>query len=60
MTGNYEEGARIKLEYFDWWRSFRCGAFGDDAIIALRRCRLSGRVEDFWARSSTRAGAEAA
>jgi phosphoglycolate phosphatase-like HAD superfamily hydrolase len=31
LTGNYEEGARIKLEYFDLWRYFHCGAFGDDA-----------------------------
>ena len=31
LTGNYEEGARIKLEYFDLSRYFRCGAFGDDA-----------------------------
>jgi phosphoglycolate phosphatase len=31
VTGNFEEGARIKLEYFDLWRYFRCGAFGDDA-----------------------------
>jgi phosphoglycolate phosphatase-like HAD superfamily hydrolase len=31
LTGNYEEAARIKLEYFDLWRYFRCGAFGDDA-----------------------------
>jgi phosphoglycolate phosphatase-like HAD superfamily hydrolase len=31
LTGNYEQGARIKLEYFDLWRYFRCGAFGDDA-----------------------------
>ena len=31
LTGNYEDGARIKLEYFDLWRYFRCGAFGDDA-----------------------------
>jgi phosphoglycolate phosphatase-like HAD superfamily hydrolase len=31
LTGNYEEGARIKLEYFDLWRYFSCGAFGDDA-----------------------------
>jgi phosphoglycolate phosphatase len=29
LTGNYEEGARLKLEYFDLWRYFRCGAFGD-------------------------------
>jgi phosphoglycolate phosphatase-like HAD superfamily hydrolase len=31
VTGNFEEGARIKLEYFDLWRYFRCGAYGDDA-----------------------------
>jgi phosphoglycolate phosphatase len=32
LTGNYEEAARVKLEYFDLWRYFRCGAFGDEAI----------------------------
>jgi phosphoglycolate phosphatase len=31
LTGNYERAARIKLEYFDLWRYFQCGAFGDDA-----------------------------
>jgi phosphoglycolate phosphatase-like HAD superfamily hydrolase len=31
LTGNYQGGARAKLEYFDLWRYFRCGAFGDDA-----------------------------
>jgi len=31
LTGNYEAGARTKLEYFDLWRYFKCGAFGDDA-----------------------------
>jgi phosphoglycolate phosphatase-like HAD superfamily hydrolase len=31
LTGNYEQAARIKLEYFDLWRYFRCGAFGDAA-----------------------------
>ena len=31
LTGNYEAGARLKLEYFDLWRYFSCGAFGDDA-----------------------------
>ena len=31
LTGNFEAGARIKLEYFDLWRYFQCGAFGDDA-----------------------------
>jgi phosphoglycolate phosphatase len=29
LTGNFERGARIKLEYFDLWRYFTCGAFGD-------------------------------
>jgi len=31
LTGNYEAAARLKLEYFDLWRYFRCGAFGDAA-----------------------------
>ena len=31
LTGNFEAGAKVKLEYFDLWRYFRCGAFGDDA-----------------------------
>jgi phosphoglycolate phosphatase-like HAD superfamily hydrolase len=31
LTGNFERSARIKLEHFDLWRYFRCGAFGDDA-----------------------------
>ncbi len=31
LTGNYERAARVKLEYFDLWRYFRCGAFGDAA-----------------------------
>jgi phosphoglycolate phosphatase len=26
LTGNYEAGAKLKLEYFDLWRYFRCGA----------------------------------
>ena len=30
LTGNCEAGARIKLEHFDLWKFFRCGAFGDD------------------------------
>ena len=29
LTGNFEMGARVKLEYFDLWRYFKCGAFGD-------------------------------
>jgi len=31
LTGNFEAAARIKLEYFDLWRYFACGAFGDAA-----------------------------
>jgi phosphoglycolate phosphatase len=31
LTGNYETSARMKLEYFDLWRYFVCGAFGDEA-----------------------------
>lgn len=49
VTGNFEQGARIKLEYFDLWRYFRCGAYGDDAKdrnalvpFALERARASG------------------
>jgi len=32
LTGNCEEGARIKLEHFNLWKFFRCGAFGDDVV----------------------------
>lgn len=32
LTGNFELGAQVKLEYFDLWRYFRCGAFGDRAL----------------------------
>lgn len=31
LTGNYRRGAEIKLGYFDLWRYFSTGAFGDDA-----------------------------
>ncbi len=31
LTGNFERGARIKLEHFDLWRYFKSGAFGDHA-----------------------------
>ena len=30
LTGNYAEGARIKLEHFGLWEYFAWGAFGDD------------------------------
>jgi phosphoglycolate phosphatase-like HAD superfamily hydrolase len=31
LTGNYETSAQMKLERFDLWRYFKCGAFGDNA-----------------------------
>src|SRR5262249_16092660 len=31
LTGNYEPGARVKLEHFASWRYFALGAFGDGA-----------------------------
>ena len=33
LTGNYLDGARIKLAYFDLWHHFRCGAYGGDADL---------------------------
>jgi len=29
LTGNFEQGARLKLEHFELWHYFTCGAFGD-------------------------------
>jgi phosphoglycolate phosphatase len=52
LTGNFEAGARIKLEHFDLWKYFRCGAYGDDAAdrnalvpFALERARQCGLPE---------------
>lgn len=49
LTGNFEEGARIKLGHFGLWRYFRCGAYGDDSAdrnalvpFALERARQLG------------------
>lgn len=49
LTGNSEEGARLKLEHFDLWKFFRCGAFGDETAerndlfgTAMRRARECG------------------
>ncbi len=49
LTGNFAEGARIKLSHFDLWRYFPCGAFGDDSAdrnelvpFALDRARRCG------------------
>ena len=51
LSGNFEEGARTKLEYFDLWRYFRCGAFGDETVdrnallpMALTRAAAFGYV----------------
>ena len=30
LTGNWQQGAEIKLSYFDLWEYFAFGAFGDD------------------------------
>ena len=54
LTGNCEEGARIKLQHFDIWKFFRCGAYGDEVIdrnhlydVAVQRAEACGapRVE---------------
>jgi phosphoglycolate phosphatase-like HAD superfamily hydrolase len=49
LTGNYAAAAKIKLEAFDLWKYFRCGAFGEDAHdrndlvpVAVRRARDCG------------------
>jgi phosphoglycolate phosphatase-like HAD superfamily hydrolase len=49
LTGNFEEGARIKLSHFDLWRYFKCGAFGGDSAdrnalvpFALSRAHACG------------------
>ncbi|HDL18872.1 MAG TPA: HAD family hydrolase [Bacteroidetes bacterium] len=50
LTGNWQEGARIKLSYFNFDRYFSFGAFGSDSIdrnellpIALKRCEIDNR-----------------
>ncbi len=49
LTGNYTDAARVKLEYFDLWRYFRCGAYGEEAAeryqlvpVAVERARACG------------------
>lgn len=49
ITGNCEEGARIKLQHFDIWKFFRCGAYGDEVTdrnqlfeIAMQRAEACG------------------
>jgi phosphoglycolate phosphatase-like HAD superfamily hydrolase len=50
LTGNFAAGARLKLEYFDLWRYFTCGAFGDEVLdrtellaLALAEVEACGR-----------------
>jgi len=52
LTGNSQQGAKLKLEHFDLWRYFSCGAFGDSVNdrndlfhVALRRARECGAPE---------------
>src|SRR5258708_11109292 len=52
LTGNFAAGARVKLEYFDLWTYFPCGAFGDDSSdrnhlvpVAMRRAREGGLAD---------------
>ena len=52
LTGNFADGAKIKLEHFDLWKYFRFGAFGDDSAdrnalvpIAVERAREQGIAE---------------
>jgi phosphoglycolate phosphatase len=49
LTGNSEDGARIKLQHFDIWKFFRCGAYGDEVTdrnhlfeIAVQRAEACG------------------
>jgi phosphoglycolate phosphatase len=49
LTGNCEQGARIKLQHFDLWKFFPCGAFGDDVAdrndlfeVAMRQAVACG------------------
>jgi phosphoglycolate phosphatase-like HAD superfamily hydrolase len=49
LTGNFGQSARLKLQHFDLWRYFPCGAFGEDAEdrnrlvpIAVERARRHG------------------
>jgi phosphoglycolate phosphatase len=52
LTGNLQQGARIKLEHYKVWHYFEFGAFGNDSPLrnelgphALRRAREKHSVE---------------
>jgi len=49
LTGNFAEGARLKLEHFDLWRYFTCGAFGD--VVHERNHLLADALSQVAARS---------
>lgn len=49
LTGNCQQGARIKLEHFNLWKFFPCGAYGDDVhdrnhlfAVAMKRTQACG------------------
>ncbi len=47
LTGNYTRAAEIKLGYFDLWRYFRFGAFGEDAVERWQLVQVAmGRARD--------------
>ncbi|MBN2383230.1 HAD family hydrolase [bacterium] len=59
LTGNWRQGAYIKLDHFGIWSYFRCGAFSDDhklrkklVTIAWRQCEqmIGQRIsaKDIW------------
>jgi phosphoglycolate phosphatase len=48
LTGNFERGAEIKLTYFDLWRRFAFGAFGDHHLD--RRALLPVAIDRALAR----------
>ncbi len=57
LTGNYTDAARIKLEYFDLWRYFACGAYGEEAAarhelvpVAIERARACGAAQQMLQR----------
>ena len=49
LTGNFARGAEVKLGYFDLWRRFKWGAYGDATTdrnallpVAMQRAREAG------------------
>lgn len=58
LTGNFAEGARLKLQHFDLHHHFRVGGYGDvhvhrddvarDALMAVRTHLPEVRPEEIW------------